>query len=153
MTYKEAAEYAAKLRELADFIETNGVKLPSVSITTTATCWLTSTDYKRDESTGEYETLINEDETKQNIKKFLDAVGTCKKDYSDDKIVIEKEYKTPSEHTYGRTMIKGTVDRSVACKKVITGQKLQPAQLIQAKMVDEYEWQCDEGISLLKLVS
>ena len=152
MTYKEAAEYAAKLRELADFIEKNGVKLPSVSITTTATCWLTVTNYTRDED-GEYTTVIKEDETKQNIKKFLDAVGTCKKDYSDDKIVIEKEYKTPSVHTYGRVMIKGTVDRSVACKKVKTGVKLEQATFIPAKIVDEYEWQCNEGISLLKLVS
>ena len=152
MKYKEAVEYAAKLRELADFIETNGVKLPSVSITTTATCWLTSTDYRKNDE-GEWETIINEDETKQNIKKFLDAVGTCKKDYNDDKIVIEKEYRSPSNHTYGRTMIKGTVDRSVACRKVKTGVKLQPASFVQAKIVDEYEWVCDEGISLLKLVS
>ncbi len=153
MQYREAAEYAAKLRELADFIEERGPMLPgSPYVTTSVTCYLTATDYVKDES-GEYATVIREDDTKENIKKFLDAVGSCKKDYSDDKIVIEKEYKTPSTSTYGRTMIKGSVDRSVACKKVVKGQKLVPATLIQARMEDEYEWVCDEGISLLKLVS
>jgi len=148
MKYSEVARHVRELRELADFLEAHGVALPYAHVTTTVNVYLTETNYKRDEATGEYEKTINEEGTKANLKKFLDAVGACEKDYRDDRIRIVKKYSDGETH-----MIVGSIDRSVACKKVVKGQKLQPAVFTQAKIVDEYEWECDEGLSLKKLVA
>lgn len=146
--YSKVENTVAELRELADFIEKNGVKLPDYWFTHTVSVSLTETDYIRDDATGEYETIIKEHETKQNIKKFLEAVGSCEKDYRDDRIRIAKKYTST-----GRDMIVGTADRSIACKKVVKGTKLIPATLIQARVEEEVEWVCDEGLSLKKLVA
>lgn len=148
MKYKTRDRKVAQLRELADFIEEYGVKLPGyVSVGTQATCYLTDTDYVRDPATNEYKSKLNETNTKENLRRFLAAVGSCEKEYTEDRIRVRKLY------SFGGTMIEGTVDRSLACKRVVVGQKLEPAVFVQAKIVDEIEWQCDESLSLLKLVS
>jgi len=147
--YSTVDKQVAELRELANFIEKVGVALPDYYLTTTLNLYLTATDYKRNEESGEYETTINEIETKQNIKKFLDAVGSCEKDYRDDRLVITKPYTCNPT----RNMITGTVDRSVACKKVVKGRKFIKEHLVPSRFEDEIEWVCDEGLSLRKLVA
>jgi len=148
MKYRERDRTVAELRELADFIEQHGHLLPGyVSVNASATMYLTATDYVRNPETGEHESKLNEENTKQNLKRALAAFGSCEKEYREDRIEIRKK------NSFDRVMLRGTVDRSVACKRVVVGQKLEPAVFLQAKLVDEVEWQCDEGISLLKLVS
>lgn len=147
MKYSDARDYAQQLRDLADFIEQHGVELPSGYPQVYMNCYLTETDYIRDPETGEYESKLNEDKTKQNLKRFLSAVGPCEKDYAHDRIKIVKR------NSLGNQMVIGSVERSLACKKVVTGTKLVPATLIQARIEEEYEWQCDENVSLLKLVN
>src|SRR4249919_1260242 len=142
--YKTVDMQVAELRELANLIERVGVRLPDYYMTNTLNLYLTSTDYKRSEESGEYETTINEIETKQNIKKFLDAVGSCEKDYRDDRLVISK----PFTCNPARNMIVGTVDRSVACKRVVTGKKFVKEHLVPSRFEEEIEWVCDEGLSL-----
>ena len=148
MKYRERDRVVAELRELADFIESRGHMLPGyVSVSASAALYLSDTDYKRNPETGEYESTLNEEKTKQNLKRALVAFGSCEKEYREDRIEIRKK------NSFDRVMLRGTVDRSVACKRVVVGQELQPAAFVQAKLVDKVEWQCDEGISLLKLVS
>lgn len=148
MRYATRDKYVAELRELADFLEQHGHKLPENTwYTTTMQISLTATDYEKNPESGEYESTINEEKTKHNLKKFLDAVGACEKDYREDSIKVWKNFAST-----GNTMIRGTVDRSIACKRVVTGKKLVPATLIQARIEEEVEWVCDEGLSLLKLV-
>ena len=142
MTYKERDRMAAELRAIADFVEQSGHKLPGHPyISTTLYLTLTESDYGKNEA-GEYVSTLNEDGTKENIRKFLDAVGSCEKNYKDDRLTITKELGE------GRATIQGNVDRSIACKRVIKGQKMVPA-----KLIDEVEYVCDENLSLLKLVS
>ena len=148
MRYAEVDRIVNELTELRDFIKEHGVEMPDFWMNNTLHVGLTETNYKRDEVTGEYETTIDELKTKQNIKKFLDAVGSCEKDYRDDRIRITKKFGDGD-----RDMIIGTVDRSVACKKVVTGKKFIKEQLIPSKFEEEYEWKCDESLSLKKLVS
>jgi hypothetical protein len=147
--YKTVDMQVAELRELADFIEKVGVTLPDYYMTNTLNVYLTETNYARDEKSGEYETTIDEQGTKQNIKKFLDAVGSCDKDYRDDRLVISKNFECNDAHR----MIVGTVDRSVACKKVVKGTKFIKEHLIPSRFEEEVEWVCDEGLSLKKLVA
>lgn len=147
MTFKERDKLVARLRELADFVEARGHLIPgSPYHPTTLSVTMTHTDYVRDPETNEYGPVIDEAKTKQNLKRTLAALGTCSKDYREDRLVLTKKYSDGTE------MVRAAADRSIACKRVVVGQKLQPATLIQAKMVDEVEWQCDEGLSLLKLV-
>ena len=147
MKYAENERNVNELRELADFLEQNGHKLPDYWLNATLHVGLTETTYQANDE-GEYETVIKEHETKVNIKKFLDAVGTCEKDYRDDRIRITKSYADGR-----RDMIVGTADRSVACKRVVKGKKFVKEQLIPSKFEEEVEWVCDEGLSLKKLVS
>ena len=147
MKYSEVAQRVAELREMATFLEENGHKLPYVWFSPTINVSLTDTDYVRTGNNDEYETIINEDKTKENIKKFLSAVGPCEKDYRDDRIRITRNF-TASD----RPMIVGSVDRSLACKKVVTGKKFVKEHLVPSRFEEEYEWKCDENISLLKLV-
>lgn len=147
MKFKDRDALVDKLRELADFIERNGHKLPNFYFTTTAYISLTETDYARNPETGEYESTLNEEGTKKNLKRALYALGTCEKSYKDARLELVKYHKD------GVTaMIRATADRSIACKRVVVGQKMQQASYVPAKMVDEVEWQCDEGLSLLSLV-
>jgi len=148
MKYKERDRLVAELRELADFIEERGLMLPNTYHHPQISLYLTETDYVRNDETNEYESTLNETRTKQNLKRALDAFGTCDKEYTDKRIAIEKKFECS-----GRTMIRATVDRSLACKRVVVGQKLEQAVFVPAKMVDEVEWQCDEGLSLRALVS
>lgn len=144
--FKEVERDVAELRELADFLENNGVRLPDYWLNNTLSIGLTETNYERGDD-GEYETRIDTEGTKQNIKKFLDAVGSCEKDYTDDRIKITKKFRSSD-----RNMVIGTADRSIACKKVVKGKKFIKEQLIPSRFEEEIEWVCDENISLLKLV-
>jgi hypothetical protein len=148
MKYKERDRLVAELRELADFIEERGLMLPNTYHSPEINLYLTDTDYVRNAETDSYESVLNEPKTKQNLKRTLDALGSCEKEYTDERIAIEKKFECS-----GRVMIRATVDRSLACKRVVVGQKLEQAKFVPAKLVDEVEWQCDEGLSLRALVS
>lgn len=137
MRYKDMQETVAKLREFADFLEKHGVELPDgLWVSTSEWMNLTATDYE------DGETKINEAGTKENIRKFIAAVGECEKDYRDDRIVITKNYSD------GSMMLRGEVDRSIMCKRVVVGQKVVPAT--EERVVDEIEWVCAENVSLLR---
>lgn len=140
MKYKEVEETVKELREFADFLEKNGVKLPDgLWISTGEWMNLTATTYEDGEA------KIDEAGTKENIRKFIEAVGECEKDYRDDRIVITKNFSN------GHRMLRGEVDRSVLCKRVVVGQKVIPAT--EEKVVDEVEWVCAENVSLLRYVN
>jgi hypothetical protein len=145
MKYAAKSKKTQELREIANFVEQHGEKMPEyVGITTTVYISLTETNYVKIEGSDppEWETVIDEAGTKRNIKRFLDMVGNCEKEYADDRIRITKL------NSFGDPMIVGTVDRAIACKRVVTGTKVVPE-----KMVEEYEYVCDEGLSLKKLVA
>ena len=138
MKYEEAQRLANEARTFADWIEQHGPQLPGhPSVTIEARCWLTESNYNKLEN-GEYETVLNEDGTKANLAEFLTAVGSCEKDYQDDRLTVVKKF--------GKTAkIFGSVDRSLTCKKKIIGKKVIPAYSSPEKEVDDYEWECDDA--------
>lgn len=144
--YKQVQDDVAKLRELADFLEKNGVAMPDYWLSHSTHISLTETNYGRGDN-DEWETTIDEDGTKRNIKKFLDAVGPCEKDYREDRLQITTTYKHD-----GSRMFTGMVDRSIACKKVVKGKKFIKEHLVPSRFEEEVEWVCDENLSLKKLV-
>jgi hypothetical protein len=147
MRYKDAREYAESLRLYADFIEQHGHTLGgSMYITANFAAYLTATDYLQDEETGEWGTVLNEEKTKENIKKFLDAVGSCTKDWDNGNIKITKEFGTC-------VTLSASVSREVTCKKVPTGEKkVIPSYYSPERVEEEFEWVC-EDVSLKKLVA
>lgn len=148
MKYSEVNRLVAELRELADFIEAQGVRMPVAYHTPTISWYLTENDYVKNPETNEYEAVLNEEKTKRELGRFLAAVGSCEKEYSDNRLQITKKFSCS-----GRVMITGSVDRALTCRKVYTGkQVLKEATLIPARLEDEYEWECDERVSLLSLV-
>ena len=68
--YSTVAKQVAELRELADFIEQHGVSMPDYYLNNTLNVYLTETNYEYNSKTGEGETTIDEQGTKQNIKKL-----------------------------------------------------------------------------------
>lgn len=146
MKYSEVRTAARRLRELADFIEKRGVLLPTVSVTTQHYSWLSSSDYVQVD--GQWESVLNEGNTRENVRRFIDAVGNCDKEYQSDRIRIVKNYSD------GAPMLIGSVDRALTCKKVPTGKTIKhEARIEPAREEPEYEWVCSDNMSLLKLVN
>jgi hypothetical protein len=151
MKYSEAASYAAELRKFADFIDANGVKLPSYgSKSLTMRYYLTVSNY---EDTGDVDAegnkvwnhVVDDVKTKERVREFVLALGSCEKEYRGNQLDITK--------TFGDNVrIIGQTDRSVTCKKVVTGYKTEPAVNLPERKVEIVEWECDEAPSLLALV-
>jgi hypothetical protein len=149
-TYKECNEQAQTLREraaglleLAAFIETEGVRLPDLPYIDREALiyvWLTKSDSYKDED-GKWQSRMNESGTKANIRRFLEAVGTCEKDYRGDRLEIKKRF--------GNVSLIGNVNREVACRK--TEVKKVWVEPSKGYFREEVEWDCDTP-SLLALV-
>jgi hypothetical protein len=153
MKYAEAATLANDLRKLADFIETNGVKLPSYgSHTFTMRYYLTKSDYVDSGEVDEdgnkvWNTVVDEAVTKANVRGFVRALGSCDKKYEGDRLNVIKRFGGEDSVV----KIVGTSDRSVTCRKVVTGYKTEPAVNLPERQVEIVEWECDEAPSLLAL--
>lgn len=152
-TYKECERLAADIRQraadlelLAQFIETEGVKLPSLpwmSRNESHTVWLTESSSYRDVY-GDWRSKVDEPATKQNVKKFLDVVGNCDKEYTDHSLVITKKI--------GSTVsIKGTMDREAICKKIVKKREYVK-HTSDGYWKEDVEWDC-ETPSLINFVN
>ena len=150
MKYSEAAELAGNLRAMADFIESDGVKLPQWgSHTFELRYYLTDSSYVKDgvneDGSDNYKTVIDEAKTKQAVRDFVLALGSCDKQYDSNRLNITKKFGK-------NVQIYGTVDRQITCKRVVTGTKIEPAVNLPERVVEVVEWECDEAPSLLALV-
>lgn len=150
MKYAEAAKLANDLRAMADWLETDGVKLPQYgSHTFELRYYLTDSSYVEDgvneDGSTKYNTVIDEAATKAKVRDFVLALGSCDKEYADTRLKITK--------SFGKNVrILGTVDRQVTCRKVVTGTKIEPAVNLPERVVEIVEWECDDAPSLLALV-
>ena len=154
MKYAEAAKLANDLRKMADFIETRGPKLPQYgSHTFTMRYYLTSSDYVdsgelNEDGSKKWDTVIDEAKTKANVREFVRALGSCDKKYDGNQLNVIKKFGGEDS----LIKIVGTSDRSVTCKKVVTGYKTEPAVNLPERQVEIVEWECDEAPSLLALM-
>lgn len=84
--------------------------------------------------------------TKDELVAVARQLGSCEKGASDSFFYLKK--------TFGCIQVTWNLNRSQACRKVITGKKLVPEQRIEAvpeKVIpaheeDLYEWHCDEPL-------
>ena len=151
MKYAEAAKLASDLRAMADWLESDGIKLPQYgSHTFEMRYYLTESDYVEtgeldEEGNTKWETVIDEAKTKVKVRDFVLALGSCEKEYRDTRLLVAKKFGK-------NVQILGTVDRQVTCRKVVTGTKIEPAVNLPERVVEVVEWECDEAPSLLALV-
>jgi hypothetical protein len=143
--YAEAQQFANDLRAYADFIESEGPKLGGViHDSADFSIYLTVTNYERDPETGEWESVVKEEQTKKNLKQFLASVGSCEKVWESNNLKVTK--------TFGKTVrLVGYMNRSTVCKKVVTGTKVVPAVHIPESVQEITEWVCEDP-SLFRLV-
>lgn len=141
-TYKECAEMAQNIREritdlekLAQFIEDHGVELPSlpwIDRRESFSVWLTETKSYRDDN-GEWQTAINEEATKENVRKFLSAVGNSEKEYTNHSVTIRK--------SFGNVTLVGLLDREVVCKKIVKSREYVKHSS-DGYWKEDVEWDC-----------
>ncbi len=153
-TYRECSEAANRLRdqargmlELADFIESRGVKMPSipyVSSDRTFNVWLTESRSSFDRETNKWESRLDEFGTTANILGFVKVLGSCKKEYVDAALKITKRF--------GAVILEGSADRKIVCKKKVVDRKWIEPSTHEGYYQETVEWECTTP-SLLGLVN
>lgn len=151
MKYSEAAKLANDLRDFADFIDNNGVKLPHYgSHTFSMRYYLTVSDYVEngvdEDGNKKWDTVVDEVKTKERTRDFVLALGSCEKEYDGSQLNITKRFGD-------NVKIVGQTARTLTCKKVVTGTKIEPAVNLPERVVEIVEWECDDAPSLLSLIA
>ncbi len=149
MEHQEILDYANTLRDLADFLSDNADKVPDDTwfYGLEISLWLTESDYEYytdDEGKRKTNVTFNEAKTKKKVKDFLNFVGSCEKEYLGDTLEITKKF--------GKHKIIGNVDRSVTCKKIVTGTEVVPERVTPEYVREITEWDCSDIPSLLALI-
>lgn len=149
MTSDEARKLANDIRDFADFVEAKAAEMPYTSFDVSARCYITQTDYvekpkANPDDPTEWDTVVNEEETKERLAQFLNAVGSCEKEYNGDSLRITKKF--------GQAKVLGIVNREITCKRKVVGTKIEPAVSYPEREVEVYEWECDDSPSLLAIV-
>jgi hypothetical protein len=105
--YKERDELVAGLRELADFIENNGIGLP-ITYRMTYTAYVNQ--YDRDSGN------VDEQATKAELQRIAKILGDCQKDYGSYDFTLSKKF--------GRLVaMKFSGNREAVCEMKIVGYK------------------------------
>lgn len=144
MKYSEAKRYAEDLREFADLIELHGPAFHNMHPSAVFTVYLTQSDYVK--VGDEYKSVPDEEQTKKNIRTFVKTIGSCTKNFSGTSLSIKKTFKN------GCVTLEGYASREAVCKRVPTGRVIvREAYVIPRSEEEEYEWDCSDAESLLKV--
>lgn len=116
-------EYANALRRIADWIETHPDDKIGVPYETMLT----------------YYYFAGKDE----LVTLARALGTCEKKFTDGFAEVRKDF--------GGIALRGVVERSAVCERVVTGteevlEEIIPARLIPAHTREIVEWKCPEAL-------
>jgi hypothetical protein len=128
MTYKSAAKLAEDLREFADFVEENGVKLPGDLYIG-----------------GLYHTLYDDDEkgtAKEQAKlvaKILAKGALVEKRHNNYSLDLVRTFGDNIKLIY-------SINREKFCTKVVTGTKVVPAYVREEHVEETYVWECDDPV-------
>lgn len=126
MRYRDRDKLVASLREAADFIEQNGLKLPI-------------SDYDIDVRLTTY--LYDSPElgtAKEQLRKIAKVLGKSEKDYSGSYFNLKK--------IFGCFALEFTANREAVCTKKVVGMKTVPAFSQPEREVEVVEWECEDPI-------
>jgi hypothetical protein len=128
MTFKEAEELAADLREFADFIEKRGVELPGGIYIG-----------------GIYQSLYDDDdrgtakEQAKRVARVLAKGALVEKRHNNYSLDLVRTFGTNIKLIY-------SINREKFCKKVVTGTKVVPAYVREEHTEETFEWVCDDPV-------
>jgi len=130
MTYKAQRELVEGLRELADFIEENGVKLPWDEPRMELVEWI-------------YDEQPDGKTAKQQMAEAARIFGNAKKVHSSDYFDLRRYF--------GPIKLEFTTARENVCRKVVKETTIIPAEYVPARIKPErteevVEWVCDEPL-------
>jgi hypothetical protein len=133
MKYKQVAELAADLRELADFIERKGHKLP-ISLYSPIT--ISEYIYKDDDK-GRSQ--------KEQMVRIAKTLGKADKEFGSD------TFKLVRNMTHGHVRVRFETSRESVCTKKLVKTEKVPKQVfvtIPNEFEDKpiYEWECTEPL-------
>lgn len=132
MKYSHQRELVEGLRAMADFIEEN-IDLPlDMEPEIKLNVWLhdDSTYYDKNPKTA-----------REKLREAARVLGKAEKEFSGTYFDLIKKFSPCVRIEY-------TVDREAVCKRVVTGKKIIPAEVIQRKEREEeiVEWICTDPI-------
>jgi hypothetical protein len=131
MRYQDRDTLVNSLREFADFIEKNGVKLP-----------LDKYDIEMKLNPILYDD--GDDNTAlMQLKRAVKALGKAEK--SQDSYYFDVTRK------FGCIELQFSINREKVCKRIVVGVKEVPQELIPARLVEAHteeivEWQCEDSL-------
>lgn len=116
-------EYAASLREIADFIDAHDeLEFDAPNYLRLGWCY------------------GSDNEAQQQIAAFARAFGSCEKEYGDAFFKVSRKI--------GEIKVYAATSREKVCRKVVKGTRVVPRQVIEAKIIEEHEeeiveWECE----------
>jgi hypothetical protein len=130
MKYKERDELVASLRELADFIETDGIALPRILIYARGYANV----YNHDA-----DWTVNSDKTKARMRKIAIAMAPVKKDYVGESFNLKRRF--------GTIRVEVSASRGAVCVAKVIGKKEVPKyRKYGTELVDDVEWYCGDPL-------
>lgn len=130
MRYKAAQELADGLRELADFVETVGPKLPVDLDAPYLTAWVFD-DYKGVEAKHWLT-------AREKMRRIVKLVGKADKVYKENYFDLRKYF--------GPIKLEFTTNRANVCERKVVGTKEIPEHVVAARTEDIVEWVCNDPL-------
>jgi hypothetical protein len=86
--------------------------------------------------------------TREHAESLIRGLGNCKKDYDETSFTISRRFGVLNVRFY--------FSRSEVCKKVVVGSRIEPEQIVPARVipahtVDVVEWECMPVMSLKQI--
>lgn len=135
MKYADRDKLVDSLRELADFVEENGLELPFDT-------WSIEQrfgDILYDDHELDDKRHIRT--AKEKLKQAVRTLGTVEKVWSNNHLDVRRDF--------GCLVLEFSVSRQAVCERVVVGKKEHPAHTSEAWTEEIVEWRCDDA-SLLR---
>lgn len=131
MKYKERDELVSSLRELADFIEDDGIVLPTLNVYVSGY----GSVYDRRPPWN-----LRADKTKALMRRIAIAMSPCEKDYSGGSFELKRRFGE-------KVRVAITAPRDTVCVKKVVGKKVVPKfRKYGTEEVDDVEWICGDPL-------
>ena len=129
MKYAQRDELVTGLRDLADFMESNGLELPELHVSISAGI--------RSYHPGTFVTRTNE-QKKALMRRAAKAMSPCKKVHEGRSFYLKRKF--------GPINLSIITDREVVCQKIVVGTREVPEYIAPAHTEEIAEWVCSDPL-------
>lgn len=128
MKYKQAQEVAQGLRELADWVEEYGPRLPVRQLE------VPGYNFLHDDYNGKHTAK----QKARIVAKLLARGGTCEKKFQDNYLILKR--------AFGPLELEFNLGRNAVCRRVVVGTEHVEEHVIEAHDREIVEWVCEDPI-------